>query len=71
MTSAVYIRCDYIINGYILTRIITRGVYDMGRSWFDHERGWLGRIHAVALSLACVGFVAFALFWRLFRFSIA
>ena len=45
-------------------------LYDSVRCWSDSGRGWFTKLHAAALSLACVGFVAFALLWRLFDFSV-
>jgi len=44
-------------------------LYDLVRCWSDRERWWASKVHAVALSLACLGFVGFALIWRLFDFS--
>ena len=43
--------------------------YDAVRCWADGERWWFSKIHAVALGLACLGFVGFALVWDLFNFS--
>jgi len=44
-------------------------LYDTVRCWADRERWWFSKIHAVALSLACLGFVGFALLWHLFDFA--
>jgi hypothetical protein len=44
--------------------------YEAVRCWSARDRGWFIKIHAAVLSLACLGFVGFALFWRLFDFSV-
>jgi CubicO group peptidase (beta-lactamase class C family) len=45
-------------------------LYDAVRCWADRERWWFSKVHAVALGLACLSFVGFALIWRLFDFSL-
>ncbi|MBO0722049.1 MAG: hypothetical protein J2P41_14590 [Blastocatellia bacterium] len=54
------------IIGAVGTMVV---LYDMARCWTDRERWWFSKVHAVALSLACLGFVGFALIWHLFDFS--
>ena len=43
---------------------------DTVRCWSDRDRGWFSKVHAATLSIACLGFVGFALIWHLFDFSI-
>jgi hypothetical protein len=45
-------------------------LYDAVRCWADRERWLFSKVHAVALGLACLSFVGFALVWRLFDFSL-
>ena len=44
-------------------------LYDAVRCWADRERWWFSKCHAVALSIACLAHVGFALLWHLFDFS--
>jgi CubicO group peptidase (beta-lactamase class C family) len=55
------------IIGAVGTLIV---LYDAICCWADRERWWFSKVHAVALGLACLGFVGFALIWRLFDFSL-
>jgi hypothetical protein len=43
---------------------------DAARRLSDREHSRLSQLHAIVLSLACVAFVAFAMIWHLFNFSI-
>ncbi len=54
------------IIGAVGTLIV---LYDAVRCWADRERWWFSKVHAVALTLACMCFVGFALIWGLFDFS--
>ena len=44
-------------------------VYDGVRCWANRDRTWFSKLHSVAVALACLGFVWFALVWNLFNFS--
>jgi CubicO group peptidase (beta-lactamase class C family) len=39
--------------------------YDAARCWTEGGRWWFSRLHALALALACAGFVWFVLMWDL------
>jgi hypothetical protein len=44
-------------------------LYYTGRSLVDRNRWWFGKLHAVLMALAFIGFLWFALIWRLFDLS--
>jgi CubicO group peptidase (beta-lactamase class C family) len=44
-------------------------LYDGVRCWADRDCWWLSKVNSVAVALACLGFVWFALVWHLFDFS--
>lgn len=43
--------------------------YYAAHSLTDRNRWWFSKVHAVLVALACIGFVWFALVWRLFDLS--
>jgi len=54
------------IAGAVATLVV---LYDAVRCWSNRDRSWCSKVHSVAIALACLGFVWFALVWDLFDFS--
>ena len=44
-------------------------ILDAVRCWADRDRWWCSKVHVVVVTVACLGFVWFAILWNLFDFS--
>jgi hypothetical protein len=66
LDSLIHLVQGVAIAGAVATLVV---LYDAVRCWWNRDRWWFSKVHSVAVALACLGFVWFALVWDLFDFS--